>query len=615
MWTNLGLAALAAGFSGCGALWAAAAAGARLTGHPVPSEGVGGAISVLVHPLANGTTTGLEAAWGGPVGPAWLFWTLTVAIAAAVAGVVVVGWRLLRTDPDPYKQDPESWPGMATRAQVAAAAGPKALQARSSTLRPSLAAAAGTGSRRGHGVELREVGFRVGSSRGVDCLASVEDSVIVVGPPRSGKGLHLVISTILDAPGAVVTTSTRPDNLAATITARAAGADGRPRPVLVFDPEGLAPGASDLAGPLGAAKWSPIRGCEDPGVAMARARALIGGPAADVENASHWSDAAEDVMQGLLHAAALDGREPYELYEWSRSAVAAQDALTILREHPAATPGWAVALNEVLTADSRYRDSVWSSVSRALKALANPRVLAAVSPGPGEEFDPYEFIRGSGTAYLIGTASGAGATARLVATFIEDLVEAARRIAAGSTGFRLDPPLTLVLDEAANYPLPSLPALMSEGGGSGISTWVFLQSLAQARSQWGNHDADAIWDSAIVKVILGGGGHADDLGDLSQLLGTRKVNKSSTSYGGTGHRSVSEHVEDRPILEAAHIRRIAFGYALMVPRASAPIMLKLTRWTERRDAAALTTARDQVTEAIHRAALAAGMTTRSGGTR
>ena len=38
----------------------------------------------------------------------------------------------------------------------------------------------------------------------------------MLGPPRSGKGLHLVINAILDAPGAVITTATRPDNIAVT---------------------------------------------------------------------------------------------------------------------------------------------------------------------------------------------------------------------------------------------------------------------------------------------------------------------------------------------------------------------------------------------------------------
>ena len=58
---------------------------------------------------------------------------------------------------------------------------------------------------------------------------------------------------------------------------------------------------------------------------------------------------------------------------------------------------------------------------------------------------------------------------------------------------------------------------MSDGGGSGISTIVVLQSLAQARAVWGENQASAIWDAAIVKAILGGGSNARDLEDLSKL--------------------------------------------------------------------------------------------------
>ena len=62
---------------------------------------------------------------------------------------------------------------------------------------------------------------------------------------------------------------------------------------------------------------------------------------------------------------------------------------------------------------------------------------------------------------------------------------------------------------------------MSEGGGTGICTVVVLQSLAQARHVWGEHAASAVWDAAIVKVILGGGSTARDLDDLSRLIGQR----------------------------------------------------------------------------------------------
>ncbi|MFC6044820.1 type IV secretory system conjugative DNA transfer family protein [Nocardioides hankookensis] len=548
---------------------------ATLSGNAGPDE-ISDAVGVLLHPGDP------AAAWGHPIGPAVLFWGLVVGMAALVASVGSWAWRLLRPSTDPYAGDPGTWPGLAGRRQVEKAAGTKALMARAATLRPI-----------GHDdMKPADVGFRLGRSHGVECWATVEDSVIVVGPPRQGKGLHLVINAILDAPGAVVTTSTRPDNLAATITARSSGRH-RAHPVMVFDPQNLAPGVP------GSARWSLVRGCEDPRVAMARARALSGDPGQGVESGSFWAQQCEAAVRCLLHAAALGEREPVELYEWSLSVVAARAAIEVLRGDPRTAPGWERALAAILDAEPRQRDSVWAMVTNTFAALADPAVLAAVSPGPGEHFDPSTFIRTCGTAYLLGTASGASATARLVATFVEDLVEAARRIAASSSNFRLDPPLTLVLDEAANYPLPSLPALMSEGGGSGICTWVFLQSRAQARARWGDDDADAIWDAAIVKVILGGGGHADDLGDLSALLGTRKVRKSSVSYGGhSPTTSYSDHLEDRHILDAAQIRRIGFGYALMVLRSAAPIMLTMQRWTERDDAKQLLEGRSQITEAM-----------------
>ena len=144
---------------------------------------------------------------------------------------------------------------------------------------------------------------------------------MLLGPPRSGKGLHVVIPMILDAPGAVITTSTRPDNLAVTMAARASC----DRPVAVFDPQRLAPGVASTT------RWSPIRGCEDPQVAMTRARALTADPADGVENSTFWAQQCYTAVRCLLHAAALADRQPVELFHWSLSPVAAGDAVTILK--------------------------------------------------------------------------------------------------------------------------------------------------------------------------------------------------------------------------------------------------------------------------------------------
>ena len=101
--------------------------------------------------------------------------------------------------------------------------------------------------------------------------------------------------------------------------------------------------------------------------------------------------------------------------------------------------------------------------------LASPQVIEQLTPAVGAEFHPAKFLRENGALYLLGTSSGASATANFVSALIEDVVETARQLAGGSAGARLDPPLALILDEAANYPLPSLGALMSEGGGTGIT--------------------------------------------------------------------------------------------------------------------------------------------------
>ena len=465
---------------------------------------------------------------------------------------------------------------MATRSDIARAAGAGRLKGRIQTLRPSTA-----------GASVHDVAHAVGLSAGIKCFVTVEDSTVVFGPPRSGKGLHLVIPAILDAPGAVVTTSTRPDNLTATLRARQSVG-----PVAVFDPQGLAPGIPSTA------DGHPIRGCEDPHVAMVRAKALTKGAASGTTDANFWQSSAEQAVRALLHAAALGGCDAADLYRWSLSAVHAREAVMILSTSPRAAQAWHQGLDSIISADPRQRDSVWAMVSIAFAALADPRVLDAVSPAEGEHLDPADVLANNGTVYLLGTSTGAAATAGLVGAFLEDVLEVARRKAAGSPGSRLDPPLSMILDEAANYPLPSLASLMSDGGGSGIATTVVLQSLAQARAVWGEHAASAIWDAAIVKLILGGGSNARDLDDLSKLIGTRPKEVTSRSTGHDGRRSTSTSTSEVPILTPAELRTLPFGSAVLLLRSAPPIALTLSPWTKRKDAKSLTAARIDLEQRI-----------------
>ncbi|MBD4563374.1 type VI secretion protein, partial [Xanthomonas citri pv. citri] len=91
--------------------------------------------------------------------------------------------------------------------------------------------------------------------------------------------------------------------------------------------------------------------------------------------------------------AALDHRPPAELFRWTLDPSAAAEAVAILTNTTQAATGWADSLGAMIDADPKTRDSIWQGVALALGALADPRVLDAVSPGPGEGFDPETFIR------------------------------------------------------------------------------------------------------------------------------------------------------------------------------------------------------------------------------
>jgi type IV secretion system protein VirD4 len=302
-----------------------------------------------------------------------------------------------------------------------------------------------------------------------------------------------------------------------------------------------------------------------------------------LDGGDFWQAQTEAVLRAFLHAAALDGRTPSDLYRWSLSPVAAGDAARVLMSTRSAASGWSDALDSAINADPRTRDSIWVGVRTALACLADPHVLDAVTPRPGQHLDPETVLRECGAIYLLGTSAGAGAAANLIGAYLEDLAETARRLAAASPGARLDPPLALVLDEVANYPLPSLPALMSEGGGSGITTIAVLQSLAQARAKWGDHEGGAIWDSAIVKVILGGGSNARDLADIAALIGERDERTATESHDPGGRRSTSYSTRQVPVLNTGRLRKLPFGTAVLLLRAADPIVLDLQPWTKRRD--------------------------------
>jgi type IV secretory pathway TraG/TraD family ATPase VirD4 len=359
------------------------------------------------------------------------------------------------------------------------------------------------------------------------CFAPPEHSMMILGPPRSGKTSSLIIPNVLTANGPVVTTSTKPDVLDATVEARSTL--GRCH---LFDPTGSVPRSEGLA-PL---RWSPLQSCGTWPGALSMARSLVEvGSAASGQgrqgDGSHWTERAQALLAPLLHAAALDRADMRTVLTWvdRHQALPAQQ---ILAGAPGPTTLLARNLLDGIAAtDERELSGIWSTASGALTGFRSDRALDSTSE---PSFDPARFVDSSETIYIAAPAHQQTLVAPMVVGLLEDIRRAAyyRHAEAGeSEPGRTRPPLLLALDEVANIaPLPDLPAMVSEGGGQGVITLACFQDLSQARQRWPGR-AEGFVSLFGTTAVLPGIGDVATLEALATLAGDEELPARTVSAG------------------------------------------------------------------------------------
>ncbi|EDY53868.1 conserved hypothetical protein [Streptomyces sviceus ATCC 29083] len=289
--------------------------------------------------------------------------------------------------------------------------------------------------------------------------------------------------TIRDAEGPALVVTSNPAVWADTKDARA-----KLGPVHVYDPTHLCDTPARL-------HWSPTTGCETKETAKARAQALLAPvrPTAKIDQAV--ADTAETLLRSYLHAAAIEARTIRHVHRWCQGTQV-QDAVRTLRTHPKAAPGSAGELEAALTAHPERRDIAQELTSRALSALFTVNIREACTPNRNDALALDSFVDEGGTLYVVGESiedprTHPGAMPLLTA-LTSSVVERGRRMAERSSSGRLDPPLTLVLDDiAAVAPLPQLPDLLATGADRGLPTLALLRSREQARTRWPDADLPA----------------------------------------------------------------------------------------------------------------------------
>ena len=492
------------------------------------------------------------------------------ALTVVVLLVVVLGWiRWTRTSATVTRWGARSRrkAGVASTFDIARVGSGPAVKRRAAVVRPSLDYLSRRPWLRWRWWRLPtiEVGVRLCRAGLLNVWSSVEDVTLVFGGPRTGKTQWLA-GRVLDAPGAVLVTSTRTDLLELCRPLR----DVR-GPVEVFNAVGLAELASTIT-------FDPLTGCTDPVVAMERATDMIAATtrASRGGDREFWETQARRVLAALLHAAALGGRHMRDVLGWVADPDRAERDVSVLLRRMA-DPVFERDALQFLKTNDRTRTSITSTIMPALGWLTSPAAAAAAEPS-GWAFDVADLLARRATVFLLGAEESHAAP--LVCALTGHIAREARRLAALEPGGRLDPPLTLVLDEAALIAPVPLESWTADMGGRGVTILAAFQSRAQVLARWGEYAAATILNNTSAVMVFGGTRDRDDLQFWSTLTGERDERIITTDLHG---RVASRTTRRVAVLAPAQIANLPAGKVLLIRRGLAPVVGRVQPAWRRRD--------------------------------
>ncbi len=395
-------------------------------------------------------------------------------------------------------------------------------------------------------------------------------SLIVIGPTRSGKTTGLAVPALLEWEGPVLAASVKSDLARDSLAWRR-----RQGQVWVYDPSGSTG--------LPAARWSPLDGAGTWAGARRVAAGLVetartsGGGLSDSD---FWYATAAKLLGPLLLAAARSGRSMADVAGWvdDQEADEVADILAGAGEFGALR-----AARAAWGRDERQRSAVYTTAETILEVFADPAVAASARPGPGaDRIDPAALLRNHGTLYLCAPAHDQRRLRPLFAGLVTQVLEAAYDEVA-RTGRPLDPPLLVLLDEAANVaPVAELDVLASTAAGHGIQLVTVWQDLAQLTARYGPRSGTVV-NNHRAKLFLSGIADPATLDHASQLIGDGDHPMSSTTVDGRGQATTTTQLSPRRLLPPDALRRLPPNTGVLITGHHQPTRLTLRPWYRNRE--------------------------------
>lgn len=402
------------------------------------------------------------------------------------------------------------------------------------------------------------------------------EHVLCFAPTRSGKGVGLVIPTLLTWPGSVIVHDIKGENW--TLTAGWRGRFGR---VMLFDPTN--PDSSPY-NPLlevrrGDAEIRDVQNIAD----------ILVDPEGALERRNHWEKTSHSLLVGaILHVLYADPEktlagvanflsDPKRPIETTLRGMMTTNHLGG-RPHPVV----ASAARELLNKSENERSGVLSTAMSFLGLYRDPVVAKVTSRCDWRIADLVEAARPV-ALYLVVPPSDISRTkplARLILNQIgrrltEDLQAKGRRHR-----------ILLMLDEfPALGRLDFFESALAFMAGYGLKSFLIAQSLNQIEKAYGANNA--ILDNCHVRVAFATNDERTAK-RVSDALGTATEMRAMKNYAGhrlspwLGHLMVSRQETARPLLTPGEVMQLPPADELVLVSGVPPIRAKKTRYFEDR---------------------------------
>ena len=401
------------------------------------------------------------------------------------------------------------------------------------------------------------------------------EHVLCFAPTRSGKGVGLVVPTLLTWPGSAIVHDIKGENW--TLTAGWRARFGR---VLLFDPTNTQSAAYNPLLEVRRGEWE-VRDVQN------IADVLVD-PEGALERRNHWEKTSHSLLVGtILHVLyaepdkTLAGvanflSDPKRPIETTLRAMMTTPHLGERGVHPVV----ASAARELLNKSENERSGVLSTAMSFLGLYRDPVVAAVTRQCDWRIRDLVESGRPA-TLYLVVPPSDISRTKPLVRLILNQI---GRRLTEELESKRQRHRLLLMLDEfPALGRLDFFESALAFMAGYGLKAFLIAQSLNQIEKAYGQNNS--ILDNCHVRVSFATNDERTAK-RVSDALGTATEIRDAKNYAGhrlspwLGHLMVSRQETARPLLTPGEVMQLPPDDELVLVSGCHPIRAKKARYYE-----------------------------------